>query len=216
MKLYKKWFFPDNEQHFINYFKNLNCDHYQKKQRDSSVKHLKSKMTAIDIGANVGLWAVDLCKIFNQVLLFEPCKSNIECLRQNLTNYSNFKIYDCALSNREGYSSLYIDNQGSGNHSLVPNKNSQSSIERVKLKKLDNFNFNDIDYIKIDAQFHELEIIEGSINTLKNNNPVLCIEASQRNENEKAYVKKFVHILESLNFIVVGGLGKELFFSKKI
>jgi len=39
--------------------------------------------------------------------------------------------------------------------------------EKIKIMKLDDFNFNEIDYIKIDVQFHELEVIEGGINTLK-------------------------------------------------
>jgi len=54
--------------------------------------------------------------------------------------------------------------------------------EKVQLIMLDDLNLQDIDYIKIDVQFHELEVIEGSIDTLKNNNPVLCIEAARRNE----------------------------------
>ena len=85
---------------------------------------------------------------------------------------------------------------------------------KIDTMKLDNFNFDEIDYIKIDVQFHELEVIEGAINTLKNNNPVLCIEAARRNEEELAYVRKFVKILEDLNYKIVGGVGKELFLKK--
>ena len=80
--------------------------------------------------------------------------------------------------------------------------------------KLDDFNFNEIDYIKMDVQFHELEVIEGAINTLIKNNPVLCIEAARRNEEELSYVKKWGQILESIGYKIIGGIYKELFFKK--
>ena len=37
----------------------------------------------------------------------------------------------------------------------------------------------------------------------------------QKNEEELSYVKKIVKILDSLNYKIVGGLGKELYFKSK-
>jgi len=213
MKIYKDWYFPDSEEHFIKYLKQQNTNEYQKEQRKTSLSFLESKRTAIDIGANVGLWAKDFCEIFHEVMLFEPYKLNIECLKKNLENYQNFQIFDCALSNKNSLGELYIHEKGLGANSLVPS-DGITKTENIQIKKLDDFEFQNVDYIKIDVQFHELEVIEGSIDTLKNNNPVLCIEAARRNEEELSYVKKFVTILESLNYKIVGGFGKELFFKK--
>ena len=213
MKIYKDWHFPDSEEHFIEYLKQTNTHEYQKEQRKASLSFLNSKRTAIDIGANVGLWAKDFCEIFHEVILFEPYKLNIECLKKNLENYQNFQIFDCALSNKNSPGELYIHEKGLGANSLVPS-DGITKTENIQLKKLDNFQFKNVDYIKIDVQFHELEVIEGSIDTLKNNNPVLCIEAARRNQEELSYVQKFVKILENLEYKIVGGLGKELFFKK--
>lgn len=213
MKVYKDWYFPDSEEHFIRYLRDNNSNEYQKNQRKASFNFLDNKRTAIDVGANIGLWAKDICEIFNDVKLFEPYKLNTECLKKNLENYQNFEIFECALSNISSSGELYIHEKGLGANSLVPS-DGITKTEEIQLKKLDEFKFTNIDYIKIDVQFHELEVIEGSIDTLKNNDPVLCIEAARRNEEELSYVKKFVSILESLNFKIVGGLGKELFFKK--
>ena len=84
----------------------------------------------------------------------------------------------------------------------------------IPTKKLDDFQFRKVSYIKRDVQFHELEVIEGAVKTLKNNSPVLCIECARRNEDEINYVKKIISLLNKLNFKIVGGLGKELFFKK--
>ena len=213
MKIYKNWYFPDSEEHFIKYLKKAYNNEYQKEQRKASFSFLDNKRTAIDIGANVGLWAKDICKTFNEVKLFEPYELNIECLKKNLENYQNFKIFDCALSNKNGSGELYIHDKGLGSNSLVP-INGITKTKSIQLKKLDNFEFKNVDYIKIDVQLHELEVIEGSIDTLKNNDPVLCIEAVRRNEEELSYVKEFVNILENLKYKIVGESGKELFFKK--
>ena len=63
----------------------------------------------------------------------------------------------------------------------------------------------------MDVQFHELEVLEGAIKTLKNNSPILCIECARRNNDELTYVKKIVNLLQKFDFKIVGGLGKELF-----
>ena len=101
-----------------------------------------------------------------------------------------------------------------GGNSLNPKGFVDSDRIKIRKKKLDEFNLKNIDYIKIDVQFHELEVIEGALDTLVKNNPVLCIEAARRNEEELTYVKKIVKLLENIDYKVVGGLGKELFFKK--
>ena len=52
--------------------------------------------------------------------------------------------------------------------------------------------------------------------TLKNNNLLLCIECARRSKEELAYVKKINQFLTKLNYKIVGGVGKELFFKKQI
>ena len=88
-----------------------------------------------------------------------------------------------------------------------------TSIE-VETKKLDDYGFTDIDYIKIDVQFYELFVLEGATQTLKINNPLLCIECARRNKEELEYVKKINDFLVNLGYKIVGGVGKELFFKK--
>lgn len=213
MKFFKGYYFPDTEEHFVQFLKLNNTTSYQGAVRKKSFKFLENNRVAIDIGANVGLWARDICQTFNEVKLFEPCKLNLECLKKNLENFQNFQIFDCALSNKNISGKLNIIETGLGSNSIAPIDGS-TKTENIQLKKLDDFRFENIDYIKIDVQKHELEAIEGSLHTLKNNNPVLCIEAARRNEEERIYVGKWKKILKSLNYKIVGGLGKELFFKK--
>ena len=82
IKKFESWYLPYYEEHFLRYIQNGNS--YQSIQRTESLKHIKKRRKAIDIGANVGLWARDLCGLFNKVILFEPNSLNTECLKKNL------------------------------------------------------------------------------------------------------------------------------------
>lgn len=217
MKKFKNWYFPDTEEYFIKLIKKIETDkvQYQEKQRLESFKFLDNSRVAIDIGANIGLWAKDICNKFEKVYLFEPYHENVLCLKENLINFDNFEIYQKALSNENKISEFFVNEKNLGASSFLVSENldclKKINVEKIKL---DDLNLFEVDYIKIDVQFHELEVLQGSINTLKNNNPVLCIEAARRNDEELSYVKKFVNLLENLGYIIVGQSVKELFFKR--
>ncbi len=220
MQLIKGWYLPDSEKHFKGYFEKFSDNsekaEYQSYQRKISLAYVKESRVAIDIGANIGLWARDICEKFDQVHLFEPYEKNIDCLKKNLSNYNNYSLHSCCLSNIDKESKLTIYPDGLGANTLNPQDESTSELQiDVSCKRLDYYELNQVDYIKIDVQYHELEVIEGSIETLKRNNPVLCIEAARRNQDELNYVNKFINILQSLSYRIVGEAGKkELIFMK--
>ncbi len=214
MKYINGWYFPNTEEHFEQFLTKRNINEYQKETRISSFKFLRNSRIAIDIGANVGLWSKDICKKFEHAHLFEPYDKNVECLKKNLSLNKNYTIHKCALSNKEEMGYLYFNDKSLGGSSLNPKGFSEFKKKKIRKKILDNYKFKNVDYVKIDVQFHELEVIEGSLETLKINSPVVCIEAARRNNQELDYVKKFVNILNNINYKIVGGIGKELFFKK--
>ena len=217
-KLVAGWYLPSKEKHFESYLlRSINqkgVGEYQKEQRSKSFSYLSQNNVAIDIGACVGFWTKDLCENFKNVICFEPAPENAECLKLNLKNYSNYRLYKVGLSNTTGNKKFMISEEGIGSNSFSEYKMNPDNFLNIPTKKLDDFKFRNVSYIKMDVQFHELEVLEGAEKTLKNNSPVLCIECARRNEDELNYVKKIVFLLNELNFKIVGGLGKELFFKK--
>lgn len=212
------WYLPIKEKHFESFLINSALQNkdgeYQKEQRLKSFRYLEHCNTAIDIGACVGFWTKDLCDKFSNVICFEPSTQNAECLELNLKNYNNYKLYKVALSNTTGTKKLLISEDGIGSNSLSDPNMDASKYINVPTKKIDDYNFRNLSYIKMDVQFHELEVLEGATKTLKNNSPILCIECARRNNHELIYVKKIVTLLQKFDFKIVGGLGKELFFKK--
>ena len=65
MKFFNGWYFPDTEKHFVEFMTKRNVKDYQQETRFNSFKYLDNYRVAIDIGANVGLWARDICQKFH-------------------------------------------------------------------------------------------------------------------------------------------------------
>jgi len=87
------WWFPDTETHFPQMLnKSISKGgpaEYQQPVRLKSLQYLKQCRTALDIGANVGLWSRDLVQHFNKVIAFEPVAMFRECLKKmfRIINY---------------------------------------------------------------------------------------------------------------------------------
>jgi hypothetical protein len=168
---------------------------------------------AIDIGACVGFWAKDLCKIFNKVICFEPYNPSADCLSKNLKYYENYTLYRTALSNvEENAKKFFFSKESVGGNSFE--EGSFKDYIQTPTKTLDSYNFKNLSYIKMDVQFHELEVLHGANKSLIDNDPILCIECAQRNEREINYTNEIIKYLKGLKFSVVGNSLKEIFFKK--
>ena len=63
MKKIKSYYIPKEDKNYEIYFSKH--DHYQEAQRNRALAHVNKWYLAIDIGANIGLWARDLTSFFN-------------------------------------------------------------------------------------------------------------------------------------------------------
>jgi len=219
MFFFEGWYLPDGEKKFSAYLEAMKDGEfpmqYQAPHRNLSLSHVTKFNTAIDVGACVGFWSKDLCRRFNKTICFEPYPKSADCLIKNLQEYKNYELFDVALSNQSGPSKLFVSEVGVGANSLYdPAMASNPSID-IETKRLDDYGFANVDYIKIDVQFFELQVLQGAVETLKFNDPLVCIECARRTEEELEYVVHIVKFMKDLGYLNVGGYNKELFFKKK-
>lgn len=222
MKKIRDYFVPDSDFHFIEYLSKF--EHYQEAQRNRALSHVKNWGFAIDIGANIGLWSKDLSKYFERLICFEPNKFCFEFLKKNINN-NNSVINKCALGSSNEIKKLYIHSTNSGASSFInktktgyDNKSNpifgqfpeKTKTINVEIKKLDSFNYTNIDFIKIDVQGFELQVLEGAIKTLKLNKPILCIEEDEPNNSS------LFEFLKDLDYEVIDIINKEHIFKKKL
>jgi len=125
----------------------------------------------VDIGAHVGTFTVEAAKKVGAqglVVAIEPEPRNLRLLKHNVEHnmLTNVRIVPKAISNYSGKGKLFLISNDEG-HSL--NRVSNIHIE-VEVDCLDNIvsylGLNHVDFVKIDAEGAEYEILRGAQKTL--------------------------------------------------
>lgn len=141
---------------------------------------------AIDIGANYGEYAFWLERLSCRVFLFEPFPQCVDFLRECVAD--NTEVFQVGLSNVSGESVLQVpvDEKSSAVAARASLSNKAvsefSCVDEifVHLSRLDEFNIDNVGYIKIDVEGHEREVLEGALDTIRRCRPNLQIEIEQR------------------------------------
>lgn len=158
---------------------------------------VKRDSVAIDIGANIGYYSLLLAQKCKRVWAFEPTDYTFGLLTKNIEyNKLQDKIIaeKVAISDKEQKLKLYHAYQNSGGNSVVPMAGcDSSSYEIVACTTLDKVIPNQrIDFMKIDVEGHEEQVLGGGKRTLENTEIVLI-------EYNKVALKE------------IGRTGKEIF-----
>lgn len=129
----------------------------------------------VDVGSNIGGFSIKLAKKVNKVISIEPNPSTFQALMQNISLNRLHNIYplNLALSDCQGKRNLYTSNKNFGLSSLFQdwdqNKDNLTNI-LVDVSTLDiiisNYDLKKIDYLLIDAEGSELNIIKGATQAL--------------------------------------------------
>ena len=145
-------------------------------------KLLTNKRVFIDIGANEGTHSYFFSKRFELVHSFEPIKEITENLKQFRRN--KIIIHNVGLSNEVDtvllYTPILEGKEIYGLSSIKDNFKGPSIKREIEIKKLDDFNFKNVDLIKIDVEGNEYEVIQGGIKTITKHKPKLIVEIEQR------------------------------------
>lgn len=171
-----RWWFPDQDTHFAEMLtKNITKGGqpvYQEPVRRASIEYCKKREVAIDIGANVGLWTRDLCQYFQRVHAIEPVADFRDCLVKNVPA-TNLKIYDCALGAENNRIDMIITPENTGHTHVDPASLGRGSIQ---MNRLDDMNLPAPDYIKLDCEGYEFNIVKGGENYIKEFRPIIVVE----------------------------------------
>jgi FkbM family methyltransferase len=161
-------------------------------------KLLRGDGRFIDVGANRGVYAYVAEKLCQHVELFEPNPYCADVLNSFAENRPNIRVYNVALSDRQGAATLQVpvDEVGVEHDSSATIERILSGCVRkhcVELATLDSFGFRDVKLIKIDVEGHESKVVYGAAQTISSQKPALLIEIEQRHlEQPLAHVFKQV------------------------
>src|SRR3990167_3997104 len=71
-----------------------------------AMKHVTTWRGAVECGAHVGAWSIQLAKRFQRVVAIEMHPATVTCLQANLAAHSNAQVVLAALGEKPGYAEL--------------------------------------------------------------------------------------------------------------
>jgi FkbM family methyltransferase len=161
-----------------------------------NLNHLKNKYSIeirkiAHVGAHRGQEVKEYKDSFPnaEINLFEPQLNLFEDLKQKFKNDNNISLFNFALGCRIELSNMYISNNDGQSSSFYKPKQHLNEHPGVKfykddsifqIKILDKLGINDIDFLNIDTQGFEMEVLKGSVNTLSQDVKCLIIEINKK------------------------------------
>ena len=111
-----------------------------------------------------------------RIILFEPLKDNVSKICERIKSTDNISVYNMALGNETGTKLMYTESRGLSCSLLEPKVHlidfpdiKFDGIETVQIDKLDNIEYDRrlYDYMRLQAQGYELEVLKGAEKSLK-------------------------------------------------
>lgn len=137
--------------------------------------------TAVDVGANQGLFSYALSYIADRVVAFEPNPDYASFARWMLRGRA--EVHQLALSDASGRGTLYVplSDDGMVLHfagSLQRTHSQFRSMEThdVDIRTLDGFGLEGVHFIKADVEGNEREVLDGARTTIARDRPTILLE----------------------------------------
>ena len=190
---------------------------YQSHVSQNQYLHLPKDATIFDVGANGGVMSLQFAKLvtLGKIYSFEPTfyafsklKKNLELnpeLAGRIVAIQTFVSSNTSTeTNIKAYASWKIAGQVTGDRHQV-HKGIVKSTEGIGSVSLDDFceknELQRLDFIKIDTDGHELEVLKGAKKTISRFNPVIIFEIGQYVMDEKGInFSDYCKLFDSLHY----------------
>jgi FkbM family methyltransferase len=152
--------------------------------------------TVIEVGGHIGYMSLlfsNLVANQGKVYVFEPGLNNLPYIRKNISNKTNVELIEKGVGDEDKIATFFMDNLTGQNNSFVEDfegfkSNKSASFDskaeiksvEVKLVKLDTFiteqKVDKVDFIKIDVEGFEYEVLKGAITLIAAYKPIIMVE----------------------------------------
>jgi FkbM family methyltransferase len=180
---------PDGEAHFPEWMTRNGevvdgKGTYQIKKLRAALGYCKQFRAAVDVGAHVGFWSMQLTKRFEMLHAFEPVAAFRDCWVENMAPFMSgpenpewdghsMQLHQCALGARPGRVLMTVPKLNGGLDTGGTHVGGDGDIE---MRTLDDFDFGHVDFIKIDCEGYEHHVIEGARDTIARWQPTIIVE----------------------------------------
>ncbi len=179
-------------------------------------RFIKQGMVFLDLGANQGFYTLLVSKLVGtegKVFAFEPASPEYQKLKRNLqiNRAQNVILQKMAIGAHDGTTDFFLclDGRGSRSSLRTPPEEvkARTKIERIPIKRLDSYveanNIHNIDFIKIDVEGGERDILKGAKNVLTTIRPLVMIELADIATQQFGYPSQESYkLLENYRYVL--------------
>jgi len=147
------------------------------------VSEISAGMTAIDVGAHIGYYTLLFAKyvgVTGRVISFEPLPANFAVLKKNveLNELKHVDLFASAIFSRCGDLTISIpDDSNSGDASVVHSASAKHlQVRSTTLDAVSSTLDLRPDFVKIDVEGCEFEVLAGAQETIRRHRPKMLIE----------------------------------------
>lgn len=211
----RKCFYRLNRFLFMLALRGLGCDNYRNLKQSGEKRFIEKYILPLknpvcfDVGANTGEFSKILAEFMPEAEIhaFEPHPNTFKNLQEFLSKYNNIRLNNFALSSSAGSAKLwdYNTEDGTSHASLTRESLIRSETEKVveveiRMSTVDQYlkenSIEKVDFLKIDVEGHELDVLKGAEKSLKQGKiEILQLEFTQANSSCGVFVKSFFDVL---------------------
>lgn len=168
---------------------------------DAGIMDDPGRSAFIDIGANVGVYAVNIARHFAEVIAFEPHPliNRVLALNADINQLDHMLAMECALSDIDGAADLSEGASQNLGASSLDRATGGKIRYPVRLRRGDDViretSQRRVSLIKIDVEGHEAKVITGLVSILREDAPIVAFEA-----NDDLYNQKSIELLRDLGY----------------
>ena len=176
---YGPMLYPPKDQYVGRSFKEYG--EFSQGELDLFTHFIAAGAIVLDIGANIGAHTVPLAQLVGVngvVVAFEPqpVLHKILCANLVLNSVPNALTYAMALGDCEGECLIPVLDYSQSNNFGGIGMDMVEEGEAVPLGKLDTFELERVDFIKLDVEGFESKVLEGAVDTIARCRPIMYIE----------------------------------------
>ena len=165
----------------------------------------KHRRSVVQAGGHIGIFPMELSKLFKRVYTFEPEAENFRCLVRNALGDNVFP-QRAALGAVNGGRKLQVQPRNTGGHQMTHDPG------EIPMLRIDDLGLTDVDLLLLDLEGYEFFALLGAMQTIMRTRPLIIVEQNKKSRGQGFQPGAIELLLNSLDYRVRSTAGENIIF----